>query len=132
MVEVTAKKGAEGTPYSVDYDFGEDLDGMVELFGDEVVFHHARSSMVVALQGIVRNCESQEDAEKKAAEWKPGIRAKGKSQSEKMLESFEKMDESTKEALLAALASQISGKTGNASGAKPASGGGAQRGGRKR
>lgn len=106
-MQVTAKKGAEGPQFTVEYEFGEDLAEAVKIFGEDVVFHHARSSMVVALQGIIRTAEDQKQADAKAAEWKPGIRQRGKSATEKMLDSFENLDEDVQKEMLKQLQAKL-------------------------
>jgi hypothetical protein len=52
IIEVTAKKNeAEAT---INYDFGENLEEMTELFGDSVTFTNARSNMKIVLQAAMR------------------------------------------------------------------------------
>ena len=72
IVEVTAKKNeAEAT---INYDFGENLEEMIEKFGDSVVFTNARSNMKIVLQAAMRRrLEAGQPTEDLAANWKPGV-----------------------------------------------------------
>lgn len=106
MTQVTAKKGKDGTPVTVDVDFGDNLAAMVSKFGQDVVFNHARGSITVALQGWIR---SQLDAEPPktadqiiaaAKDWKPGQRKQGKSPQEKAKEQLAKLSPEQRAALL--------------------------------
>ena len=53
-MEVSAKVGKDGTPHSVQYDFGDDLDAMVKRFGAAIVHDKARANMAVGLQSVIR------------------------------------------------------------------------------
>jgi len=109
MTEVTAKEGKEGTPLTVDYDFGESIDDMVDKFGDEVVFNNAKANMIVSLQGVIRTgLKAGKDAKEikeSAAAWVPGVRKAGKSPQEKLREQFANLDPEAKKELLKELAS---------------------------
>ena len=76
VVEVSAKK--EGfEEVSITYDFGKNLDDMVEKFGAEVVATNARANMKITLQGIMRRYlaagKTQEEIQTAVGEWKPGV-----------------------------------------------------------
>jgi len=77
IVEVTAKilsdgeVAAEGT---IPYNFGENLDEMVELFGDNVTFTNARANMKITLQAAMRRrLEAGQPVEDLTDSWKPGV-----------------------------------------------------------
>jgi hypothetical protein len=72
IIEVTAKKNeAEAT---VNYDFGENLEEMTELFGDSVTFTNARSNMKIVLQAAMRRrLEAGQPVDDLATNWKPGV-----------------------------------------------------------
>ena len=72
IVEVTAKKNeAEAT---INYDFGENLEEMVEKFGDAVTFTNSRSNMKIVLQAAMRRrLEAGQPTDDLAANWKPGV-----------------------------------------------------------
>ena len=72
VIEVTAKKDdAEAT---IEYDFGADLNEMVEKFTDNVVYTNARAQMKIVLQAAMRRrLEAGQPCEDLAANWKPGV-----------------------------------------------------------
>ena len=75
-IEVTAKKtvGDDTMVAAVTYDFGENLDEMVEKFTDNIVFTNARANMKIVLQAGLRRClEAGQDPAAFAAAWKPGV-----------------------------------------------------------
>lgn len=111
--EIEAKIGKEGTPQKISLDMGETLAELTEQYGEDVIFNHARSSIVVAAQGKMRNLMDEErdggplvgDAlQNEMNKWKPGIRKPGKPASEKVKEAFAKMDPELRKQLLAELA----------------------------
>lgn len=102
-MKVSAKK-KDGVAIEVDYDFGDNIQSMVQKFGEDIVFQHARGSLVVALQGWLRSLQSRgkSDAEiqKEVKGWKPGQRRQGKTAKEKALESLSKLSPEERAALL--------------------------------
>lgn len=77
MIDVTANKGDRGI--TVSYDFGDNLQHAVELFGEEVVFTNAIQSMKITLQALMRRGIDKELPDEtiaaQAAAWKPGVTA---------------------------------------------------------
>jgi hypothetical protein len=81
ILEVKAKKNdAEGNLAGeavVQYDFGEDLKEMVELFGENVTFTNSRSQMKIGLQAYMRRCieagKGQEEIAVLVEQYKPGV-----------------------------------------------------------
>lgn len=72
VIEVTAKLQS-GDEATVPYNFGTDLDDMVEKFGRDIVFTNARSNMKIALQGqIRRRLTAKQPCDDLATSWKPG------------------------------------------------------------
>ena len=104
-MDINVSKKIDGKTHNakVSYDFGENLESMVALFGEEVVFNNARQSMVITLQGRLRAkiTEPLTVLEKIASEWVPGIVKAKKSKSEKATSI---MDGMSKEELAAILA----------------------------
>lgn len=84
---ITAKR-TDGRTVTVEYDFGDDIDQIIDKFGDKVVFNHARGSLTVALQGWMRlqldNKKTPAEIKAAVKDWKPGIRRQGKTPIEKM------------------------------------------------
>lgn len=72
LIEVTAKKGDEVA--SLNYDFGEDLNEMIDKFDENVIFTNARANMKITLQAAMRRrLEAGQPVEDLATAWKPGV-----------------------------------------------------------
>ena len=72
VIEVSAKKN--DTEASINYDFGENLEEMVEKFTDSVVFTNARANMKIVLQAAMRRrIEAGQPVDDLATTWKPGV-----------------------------------------------------------
>jgi hypothetical protein len=104
--------GDDGEPAgeaTVSYDFGENLDEAVELFGAEVVYKRFRAAAVVDLQGVIRrnlqgeNPKSEEEIQAAIDEWKPGVQRARKSKQEKALDLLEGMSDEERASFLEAL-----------------------------
>jgi len=107
-VKIGAKLGKDGRTYEAEYNFGENLDGMVKLFGADVVYNKAKAAMIVDIQGAMRgaikaNKPAREIADS-IAKWKPGVRKPGKSPVVKVQEHFAKLSPEERKALLRELA----------------------------
>lgn len=72
VIEVTAKKdGSEG---NVSFDFGENLEEMVGLFGEGVTFSNARAQMKIGLQAAMRRrLEAGQPVDDLSTSYKPGV-----------------------------------------------------------
>jgi len=108
-MKVTAKvekpgEGISGDPVSVEYNFGDSLQDMVANFGEEVIQSRARASLVIDLQALIRRQinakKSVKEIQQAVKEWKPGVKAAGKTPAEK-LQAL--LDGKTKEEKLAIL-----------------------------
>ena len=91
-MEVTGAlgRGETAKKYTVNYDFGADLDAAVKLFGPQVIFDGFVGKEVINLQNLIRTAinagKKSEEIDKLAAAWKPGIKvSRKKSQYEKTL-----------------------------------------------
>ena len=72
VIEVSAKKN--DTEATINYDFGENLEEMVEKFTDSVVFTNARANMKIVLQAAMRRrIEAGQPVDDLATTWKPGV-----------------------------------------------------------
>ena len=71
-IDVAAKKGElEAT---IQYDFGDNLDNAVDLFGKDVVFSNFVQSAKISLQALMRaRLEKGGNVTELAEIWKPGI-----------------------------------------------------------
>ncbi len=115
---IAAKAGTsdDAPSASVEYDFGDDLAGAAELFGDDVVFSRFVSAATVDLQALIRRhlssedkegnstAKSEEDIQALVAEWKPGVSTRVRvSASEKAQRAVDNLSDDEKAALLESL-----------------------------
>lgn len=110
---VSAKHTASGRVAKVNYDFGDNLEQMVERFGKEVVHSNAKQAIRISLQSRLRSAmdvaegekePSDKDLQANADSWKPGVAsATRKSPVEKAKESVSKLSPEERKALLAEL-----------------------------
>lgn len=117
MAELTITTNAPKADRSLEvkYNFGDNLEDAVALFGAEVVFSNFKQNAVIALQGLVRrHLEMKEDKRKTDEQilatvnaWKPGV-ATVKTTDKKaiIMEAFGKMSAEDQKALLEQLMSQ--------------------------
>jgi hypothetical protein len=71
-IQVVATKDSQVA--KIYYNFGADLESMIELFGDEVVFSYAKGQMVIRLQAAMRSrLSAGTDVASLMSEFKPGI-----------------------------------------------------------
>lgn len=118
----------EETTISVEYDFGENLEEMTELFTKEVVYSQARQNMVIAAQsyirGKVRSAQTanekegrdpndidwdalQEQVQEEINGWKPGIKQMNtKSKEEKAREALDKLPPEVRAEILRSMLAQ--------------------------
>ena len=112
--EVIAKSNDSDRVIKVNYDFGNDLNDMVNKFSEAVVFAGAKKSMVIDLQALIRrkvnptgkdtkpSTDEEITADVKA--WVPGVSTTvRKSAPEKAKEAIEKLSPEEKKSLLAEL-----------------------------
>jgi hypothetical protein len=93
--EVQAKNGKAGGSGSADTKIGENIEELSEQFGEEVVYSHARRSIVVAMQTYIRSQviegKSEEDIAGSLKGWKPTLKRSAKDPVEKARAEFAKM-----------------------------------------
>jgi hypothetical protein len=71
-ISIIARK--EGKQCQVYFDYGEDLDEMISLFGEAVVFSNARSKMKIGLQASLRSyMKAGHNIEGLMAKYVPGV-----------------------------------------------------------
>lgn len=108
-IQIVARK--DGKEASVYYDFGDGIDEMVELFGDDVVFSNARQKMKIGLQAAMRSYLKQgQDIGTLMEKFKPGVALeKLPTDMNKATESyFAGLSEDEQDAMIARLMSQKS------------------------
>lgn len=75
-IEVSAKNTDTGAEAKVTYDFGDNLQESVSLYGENVVHEMFVSQAKVRLQAGLRSCmDTGKDPVEFAANWKPGVKA---------------------------------------------------------
>lgn len=92
-------------PIKVNYDFGDNLAEMQVEFKEEAVFHHAKSSMTVALQSALRSWISQglsqTEIEQKLTTWEmPTGKPRGRSKIERLAEQLGEMSKEDRDKVL--------------------------------
>ena len=106
---VSAKVGSEkaGTlkgPITCNFNPGSNHDEMVENYGEEHVYEHAKANIIVSVQDVIRKGINegldQKAIQKNVDDWKPGAKRRGKSKTEKALDAFDKLSEEEKSALM--------------------------------
>ena len=92
-IKVTSR-ATPGVSLVLNADVPETLQGMVDKYGEDAVYHMAESSATIALQNIGRKFIGEENAHEKAQaavnDWQPGTRTRGprKSALERATESL--------------------------------------------
>lgn len=111
MASITARLGKDKDSKSitVEFDLPDDIDGLIQKFGEPSVLSRARAAYVVDLQAFVRGL-AREDAEGKTKnqkqiqaavdEWQPGEKKKGKSPVDKAKDQLDKLSPGERDALL--------------------------------
>ena len=90
-----------GTSVECDYDFGDDIEDMVERFGDEVCKNMIRGHIKFGLQGAMRRWLTEgldaDEIQEKVAAYLPGLSKPKKSAVEKERDRLSKLDPETRE-----------------------------------
>lgn len=78
MERVVAKVKDNDVEVGIDYNFGENLSEMLELFGEECVYAAAKRQTRIDLQGVMRRLaaagKTEEEIQAELSEWKPGTK----------------------------------------------------------
>lgn len=110
-MKITARVD-KGTPVEVYYDFPENLSGLADVLGDDVVYGKALDSLVIDIQALVRRHlkggketppKSAEEIQAIVSAWTPGTRGPRKTAGEKVRGLVSNMSKEEKAALLASL-----------------------------
>lgn len=77
MTQISAKiREMPDKIYTIEYEFGDTLQEMVEKFGEDVVRTNARANMIIAAQSRIRTClkanKTQDETTEIMKSWKPG------------------------------------------------------------
>lgn len=106
-ITATTDKGA-GPKATVKLDFPDTTRELITKYGEEAVYSRARASFVIDIQSMMRSAikgeKKQNEIQKLVEEWKPGVKAKGRSTAEKAEDLLSKLTDEEKAALLAKFA----------------------------
>lgn len=121
--DVTAKTPDSGRQVSVPFDYGANLAAMTAKFGEAIVYSQAQSAIRINLQALLRrhmvdnydkddkkisDAKSDEEIQKLAAEWKPGMATRArKSPKDKLQALLDKIDPAERAALLKQAAAEL-------------------------
>lgn len=102
---IKAKIGKDGTEYSAEYDFGDNLKDAVARFGEEVVFSKFIAQSTVDAQGVMRRLiaanKTEAEVQEAVSNWKPGLRqAARKTPSDRIKEQLGKLSDEEKAKLM--------------------------------
>lgn len=101
-IEVKAER-TNGNAVSANWDLGENVQALVEQFGEDVVFSHVKRSLIIAVQAFMRGMldagKSPEEIQAAVAEWKPGLRKAAKTPIERAREEIARMSPADRAAL---------------------------------
>lgn len=107
MATINAKKKDSEKVVSVEYAMPEDLAGLTEKFGAEVVASAAIDSFTISIQSLIRRHfdKSQEEIQAAVEAWQPGVRTAGvkKTPLEKAQAALKAMSPEDRAKLLASL-----------------------------
>lgn len=101
---ITTRTGELG-PVEVLFEVDENLDDAQARYGHEVVFSRYKAQLVIDLQAFIRTQmkggKAPNDIQAAVDSWKPGVKAKGKSQAEKAEDYLSKLTPEQRAELLA-------------------------------
>lgn len=103
-MQVTAKANKVSKEATIDYNFGENLDEAVGMFGADVVYNGFKADAVVTLQSAIRRyLEKGQDPSVLSNTWKPGVKAPSVAADPKMaaIAAFKSMSPEERAELIA-------------------------------
>ena len=118
-LQVVAQRGTAPS-IEVNFDMADNLVELTTQFGDELVYSHAKRSVIIALQGYMRSIMDQETEKGKSqaeiaqivadavSSWKPSQKKAPKSTAEKARDILSRLSPAERKALL----KDYSGKKG--------------------
>jgi hypothetical protein len=110
--ELTAKNGNEAKASTVKTQIGENIEELGGQFGNDVVYSHARRSIIIAMQTSIRGMleQGKSDAEIQAqmAEWKPGLKRPAKTPLDRVRDEFTRMSPEDRKRILKELREKAS------------------------
>jgi len=110
--ELTAKNGNEAKSASAKMNVGENLEELGNQFGQEVVYSHARRSIVIAMQtsirGMLEQGKTEHEIQAAMAEWRPGVKRPAKTAMDRVREEISRMSPEDKKRILKELREKAS------------------------
>jgi hypothetical protein len=102
--ELTAKNGNEAKGATVKTQIGENLDELGSQFGPDVVYSHARRSIIIAMQtsirGMLEQGKADEEIQQAMSEWKPGLKRPAKTPLDRVRDEFTRMSPEDRKRIL--------------------------------
>jgi hypothetical protein len=102
--ELTAKNGNDAKGVTAKVQLGENLDELGSQFGPEIVYSHARRSIVIAMQtsmrGMLDSGKSPEEIQTAMVDWKPGVKRAAKSTYDRVKEDIARMSPEDKKRII--------------------------------
>lgn len=103
-IKATTEKG-KGPSGEVTIDFPNSTAGLVKAYGEEPTYSRARASFVIDIQSVIRSAikagKKGKAIQDIVDEYKPGVKARGRSQSEKAEDLVSKLSDAEKRELFA-------------------------------
>jgi hypothetical protein len=110
--EMTAKNGNEARSATVTVNVPENLEELGQHFGQDVVYSHAKRSIVIAMQTSIRGMleagKSDAEIQQAMVEWKPGVKRPAKSPMDRVREEISRMSPEDKKRILKELREKAS------------------------
>ena len=106
QIDVTARLGKDGTPATVKFNMGDNVQEVAKQLGEEITYNQLRGAVIVSLQAFMRAKMGAEkpvtgkELQEAVNQWKPGIRQPGKPPAEKVKDLFAKLSDADRKALL--------------------------------
>ena len=104
-IEQISAKLKDGEPVECDFDLDEKLQDAVDRYGEAIVFSRYRAQLIIDLQAymrsLIKNDKVEDEIKTLVLEWRPGIKAKGKTPAEQAKDLFSKLTAEERADLLA-------------------------------
>jgi|SRR5262245_15419385 len=110
--EMTAKNGNEARGATAKVNVGENIDELAGQFGSDVVYSHARRSIVIAMQtsirGMLEQGKGESEIQAAMVDWKPGVKRPAKTAMDRVREEISRMSPEDKKRILKELREKAS------------------------
>jgi len=110
--EMTAKNGNESKAATIKVNVPENLDELGQHFGPDVVYSHARRSIIIAMQTSIRGMleagKSVDEIQSTMQDWKPGLKRPAKTAMDRVREEISRMSPEDKKRILKELREKAS------------------------